>query len=57
MDWGMEMDVLELFGKTVLLRNNIAMKIPGFLGGYIAAHGRPEDVFLKAANYPLTQIQ
>ena len=53
----MEMDVLELFGKTVLLRNNIAMKIPGFLGGYIAAHGRPEDVFLKAANYPLTPIQ
>ena len=43
----MEMDVLALFGKMVLPRNNIVVKIPGFLGGHIAVNGTPEDVFLN----------
>ena len=39
-------DVLELFGRMVVPRNNIVVMTPGFLGGLIAAPGMKEDVYL-----------
>ena len=38
-------DVLELFGRMVVPRNDIVVMTPGFLGGLIAAPGMKEDVY------------
>ena len=41
----MARDVLELFGRMVVPRNNIVVMTPGFLGGLIAARGMKEGVY------------
>ena len=43
----MERDVLELFGRMVVLRNNIVSMIGSMLGGCIAAHGILVNVYRK----------
>ena len=43
----MERDVLEQFGKTVRLQNNIVSMMLNFLGGESAANGMKENVYRK----------
>ena len=49
-----EKDVLELFGKTVGLQNNIVSMMRSFLGGKNAANGMKEIVYRKEIPYPPT---
>ena len=49
-----EKDVLELFGKTVGLQNNIVSMMLNFLGGENAANGMKENVYQKEIPYPPT---
>ena len=47
-----EKDVLELFGKTVGLQNNIVSMMQNFLGGETAANGMQENVFQNGIPHP-----
>ena len=54
METVVEKDVLELFGKTVGLQNNIVSIMRNFLGGKNAANGMKEIVYRKEIPYPPT---
>ena len=48
----MEKDVMQLFGGTVALQNNIVSVMPNFLGGETAANGMLENVFQNGIPHP-----
>ena len=48
----MEKDVMQLFGGTVALQNNIVSMMQNFLGGDNAANGMLENVFQNGIPHP-----
>ena len=54
METVVEKDVLELFGKTAGLPNNIVSMTINFLGGKNAAGGMKENVYRNEIPYPPT---
>ena len=44
--------VMELFGVTVALQNNIVSMMQSFLGGETAANGMQENVFQNGIPHP-----
>ena len=47
-------DVMQLFGGTVALQNNIVSMMQNFLGGATAANGMLENVFHNGIPHPPT---
>ena len=48
----MEKDVMQLFGGTVALQNNIVSMMQNFLGGETAANGMQGNVFQNGIQHP-----
>ena len=48
----MEKDVMQLFGGTVALQNNIVPMMQSFLGGKTAANGMQGNVFRDGIPHP-----